>query len=278
MPKMNHGRKRDLHPEFFTDERVLQVPIAARLLFEGLWTISDRAGRLEEPHPVTLKAKFLPVDDVDCGELLERLIAVGLVLRYEGDLGGGPIRLLFLPGLVKRTRFHPKEVYSRLPPHPSEGVHGPKVIPNPHSMTPKVVPGYDLTGHAEGVRRPGSSGSSGSIGIVGIDRDTPAPGSNPGRKRSWHFEVFEELQASRAEKMRELELTAEPDEELGAGFITTALKKIRDRVGDAMAIPELFDAYLAESWPASKTPPYPFRVFAAEAVWQKLRAQREVTS
>ena len=42
MPKLNHGRKRDLHPEFFTDERVMMVEPCARLMFMGLWCIADR--------------------------------------------------------------------------------------------------------------------------------------------------------------------------------------------------------------------------------------------
>jgi hypothetical protein len=272
MPKINQGRKRDLHPEFFRDERVLQVSMGARLLFQGLWTIADREGRLEEPHPVTLKATFLPVDHVDCAELLQELIEVGLVGRYEAK----GVRILYLPGLKKRTRFHPKEVGSRLPPPPSEGLITRKVEPNGSWKEEEVDPGSVPSGHTEALRRPGSSGSSGSIGIVGSSDLSKVKPS--GRARSRQEETYWTCQQARTDRLISLGMEPIPDEDLQPQRINATLLRIAKMLGiedqdeAALAVVGLFELYLGKEWPLGPKfdRPYKFTVFAGEKTLRQL--------
>lgn len=104
------ARQRMLHPDFFTDPKVVSCSPLARLLFQGLWCLADKEGRLEGDL-MALKLRVLPADNCDVGKLLGELITVGLVRAYavEGRA------LLYLPGFLKRQRPHPKEPGSRLP-------------------------------------------------------------------------------------------------------------------------------------------------------------------
>lgn len=76
------ARIRSVKPEFFTDDDVASLPFEARLLFIGMWTQADRAGRLED-RPRRLKAVVFPYDDVDVEAMLEQLVTVGFIVRYS---------------------------------------------------------------------------------------------------------------------------------------------------------------------------------------------------
>ena len=78
------ARTRLLKPDFFADEDLAELPFEARLLFAGLWTIADRAGRLED-RPKRIKAQVFPYDAVNVDALLTRLDAGQFVARYTVD-------------------------------------------------------------------------------------------------------------------------------------------------------------------------------------------------
>lgn len=79
------ARIRTIKPEFWTSEQVMECSTTSRLLFIGMWNFCDDAGN----HPasfLTLKAEVFPSDELKIDyikELLEELIAVGLVEEYE---------------------------------------------------------------------------------------------------------------------------------------------------------------------------------------------------
>jgi len=75
------ARARNIKPGFFENEDLAELPIAARLLFIGLWTQADREGRLED-RPKRIKMQLLPLDDVDSDELLQQLHDGGFIYRY----------------------------------------------------------------------------------------------------------------------------------------------------------------------------------------------------
>lgn len=294
MPRLNQGRKRDLHPEFFSDERVLQVSCCARLLFLGLATVADREGRLEEPHPVTLKARFLPVDQVDCGDLLDQLVNVGLVKRYEVD----GQKLLWLPGFKRRNHPHPREVKSALAPHPDE--HRPRNRAQPAMHDPQGqtlmgmeggVAGRDLRDLRDPSGPSGSAGPSGSSEIEtstsslagsdeGMSQEPPAEAAKARKQRapSWQERVFEELQLSRQDRLERLQVDSET-EHLPIAFVNSTLAKIAEAAGGGTdgqdAVLLTYDAYLQADWPAAYEPPYNFRGFASPKVWPKLLAALE---
>lgn len=75
------ARARNIKPGFFTNDVLADIPALGRLLFVGLWTIADRAGRLED-RVKKIKAKVLPYDDCDVDCLLSILDARGFIHRY----------------------------------------------------------------------------------------------------------------------------------------------------------------------------------------------------
>jgi len=80
-------RIRSIKPEFWTSEQVTACSREARLLFIGMWSFSDDAGR----HPASiarLKMEVLPGDPIEISALdpwIQELIDNELVLEYEVD-------------------------------------------------------------------------------------------------------------------------------------------------------------------------------------------------
>ncbi len=75
------ARIRTIKPSFFTDDHLADLPLAARLLFIGLWCVSDREGRVED-RPKKLKAELLPFDKANVEALLGQLADAGFIVRY----------------------------------------------------------------------------------------------------------------------------------------------------------------------------------------------------
>ena len=79
------ARIRTVKPEFWTDEKIVQLPYEARLLFIGIWNFADDHGYLWD-EPERIRMQVLPNDDVDISGLLDLLCAADLLDVYEsGD-------------------------------------------------------------------------------------------------------------------------------------------------------------------------------------------------
>jgi len=65
-------RARNIKPGFFNNDHLLQCEPLARILFEGLWCLADREGRLED-RPIKIKIEVLPCDNCDVDDLLRQL-------------------------------------------------------------------------------------------------------------------------------------------------------------------------------------------------------------
>lgn len=104
------ARLRTLKPGFFSNEMLAEVPPLGRLLFQGLWCIADRAGRLED-RPRKIKAEVLPYDDADADELLQCLSAHGFILRYAA----GEQRFIQIVNFDKHQSPHKMEAASIIP-------------------------------------------------------------------------------------------------------------------------------------------------------------------
>ena len=76
-------RMRFVKYEFFLDDAIAQQSHTARLLFIGLWTLADRAGRLED-KPAKIKAQLFPYEQIEVDHLLKEL-SCGFIIRYERD-------------------------------------------------------------------------------------------------------------------------------------------------------------------------------------------------
>ena len=74
-------RSRIIHPGFFTNETLAELPPVVRLLFAGLWVVADKSGRLED-RPMRIKLFTLPFDEVDIDGMLQQLHERGFIVRY----------------------------------------------------------------------------------------------------------------------------------------------------------------------------------------------------
>lgn len=104
------ARARNIKPGFFANEELVELPFSTRLLFIGLWTIADRAGRLED-RPKRIKMAIFPADSVDIDAALNELQASGFLLRYEH----GGERYIQILAFDKHQNPHKDEKKSTIP-------------------------------------------------------------------------------------------------------------------------------------------------------------------
>jgi hypothetical protein len=108
------ARQRMIHPALRKDDELAAAcSIAARYLFEGLWTIADREGRIPD-RPAWIKAELFPYDTVDINQLIQELIDHGCVVRYEAD----GKKVLWCKKFLDYQNPHHREPDSILPPCP----------------------------------------------------------------------------------------------------------------------------------------------------------------
>ena len=101
------ARSRNIKPGFFENEDLSEVPKSARLLFIGLWTISDRRGVLEY-RPKRIKAQIFPYDDGNVQEIIdeiEQLEKFGFLKLYTSN----NVELIYIAKFSKHQSPHPKE-------------------------------------------------------------------------------------------------------------------------------------------------------------------------
>jgi len=104
------ARARNIKPGFFKNEDLAECSPWARLCFIGLWTLADRAGRLED-RPKRIKGELFPYDTVDVEPLLQELARYGFIERYETD----GVRVIAIPKFADHQKPHSKEKPSELP-------------------------------------------------------------------------------------------------------------------------------------------------------------------
>lgn len=107
-------RIRTIKPEFWTDEKVVELSAFARLLFIGIWNFCDDEGRMVY-SPKRLKLQIFPADALDVAALFDELLAAGLVQVYDAD----GTSYLVVRGFVKHQKID-KRSPSRLPAPPAD--------------------------------------------------------------------------------------------------------------------------------------------------------------
>ena len=107
------ARIRTIKPEFWTDDKIVQVSIPARLLFIGIWNFADDSGNLEN-SPTQIKMRILPADSCSVPPLLQELIGVGVLREYSVDNKN----YLNIPGFTNHQVIN-KPSKTRLPPPPT---------------------------------------------------------------------------------------------------------------------------------------------------------------
>lgn len=78
------ARIRTIKPDFWTDEKIVELPMEVRLFFIGSWNFADDNGNLQRSAK-KLKMQIFPADSIDCEPLIQELLTHGLLTEYEVD-------------------------------------------------------------------------------------------------------------------------------------------------------------------------------------------------
>ncbi len=105
------ARARNIKAKFFSNADLVELPMATRLLFIGLWCLADREGRLED-RPKQIRMEIFPADDVNVDQCLASLAESNFILRY--DLDGR--RFIQVANFRKHQHPHYLEPASVIPP------------------------------------------------------------------------------------------------------------------------------------------------------------------
>jgi hypothetical protein len=132
-------RIRSIKPDFWKSEKVASLPAMTRLLFIGLWNLSDDAGRFRA-HPSLIQGEVFPYEpNVDVGDHLLRLAAVGLIQVYEVEGRRYGLVVGFAEHQKIDKRMAPRHPAPPNPPDYSAG--HPESTTVPAESTP-VLPDY----------------------------------------------------------------------------------------------------------------------------------------
>ena len=125
------ARARNIKPGFFTNEDLVELDFATRLLFAGLWTVADREGRLQD-RPKKIKIDVFPADNLDIDAMLQALHDAKFIHRYEVDGS----KFIQITSWDKHQNPHHTEKASEIP-----GVNGEVTVKEP--AKPKDVQSSD---------------------------------------------------------------------------------------------------------------------------------------
>jgi hypothetical protein len=108
------ARARNIKPSLFKNELLGQADPLLSLLFISLWTLADKAGRLED-RPLRIKAETFPYrDGININGYLTELLALGFIERYEVD----GVKIIEVVNFTKHQTPHSTEKASELPCKP----------------------------------------------------------------------------------------------------------------------------------------------------------------
>ena len=127
------ARARNIKPGFFRNADLVELPFEARLLFVGLWTLADRAGRLEDKTK-QIKIELFPADNVDCDALIELICKTKMLERYEVD----GVRYLQVVNFTKHQNPHRDEKASTIPAKPEHCANTVQTLCKPETSTVEI--------------------------------------------------------------------------------------------------------------------------------------------
>lgn len=135
-------RARNVKPGFFKNEILAECHPLARILFEGLWCLADREGRLED-RPMRIKAEVLPYDaKPDIGTLLDELASKcdpdgkpAFIIRYSV----GTAKYIKILHFLQHQNPHVREPESTIPA-PDEHSASTVQAPDEHRTGPALSP------------------------------------------------------------------------------------------------------------------------------------------
>ena len=112
------ARARNIKPSFFKNELLGEGDPLLGLLFISLWTLADKAGRLED-RPLRIKAETFPYrDNIDINGYLTQLLSLGFIDRYKAVCEGKEVAIIEIVNFTKHQTPHSTEKASELPSRP----------------------------------------------------------------------------------------------------------------------------------------------------------------
>lgn len=172
------ARARNLKPGLFKNEVLGAADPLYTILFEGLWILADREGRLED-RPLRIKGEVFPYrDGVSVDDMLNWLQAHGFIQRYTAQ---GKKCILVLE-FVKHQNPHRNEAESVLPS--PEAAQPTSVQEQPQAEVVEKKP-EEIASTSEFIgSAPADSLSSDSLSSDSLIPENPIPGKQPApRKR-----------------------------------------------------------------------------------------------
>ncbi len=134
------ARRREIHPDFFVDPKVLRMEPLERLFFIGLWCHADKLGVLID-DPDGLAVRILPREAAfDADRALARMAELGLILRFVHPDFDRP--LVWIAHFTRYQRPHPREAASGFPLPPK------RKLPESGQGLPKVSQGEPGAGNS----------------------------------------------------------------------------------------------------------------------------------
>ena len=76
------ARIRTIKPDFWTDEKLTECSLSARLMLIGMFNFADDKGNLARSAK-KIKMQVFPADMIDCEPLIQELITQGLLIEYS---------------------------------------------------------------------------------------------------------------------------------------------------------------------------------------------------
>jgi hypothetical protein len=105
------ARARNIKPALFKNEILGVADPLYTLLFEGLWILADREGRVED-RPLRIKGEIFPYrEGIDINSMLEWLQAEGFIKRYQA----AGVKCIVIINFAKHQNPHKNETESELP-------------------------------------------------------------------------------------------------------------------------------------------------------------------
>jgi hypothetical protein len=105
------ARARNIKPGFFKNEILGVADPLYSLLFEGLWVLADRDGKLED-RPLRIKGEVFPYrEGLNMAAMLDWLHVNGFIRRYEV----GSKKYILVLEFVKHQNPHKNETESEIP-------------------------------------------------------------------------------------------------------------------------------------------------------------------
>jgi hypothetical protein len=171
-------RIRTIKPEFHKDEKLASLPRDARLMFVGIWNLSDDFG-VCRGHPALIRSEIFPYDDIpltQISEWLAGLEAINCVTPFEVD----GEKFFYINHFQKHQVIQRPSQSTRNPPPPDHilnehSVRAQRGLNEPSMMTQEnsVQEGKGREGNRKGKERKGTICSEPETSFGSKPMDSP---------------------------------------------------------------------------------------------------------